>query len=196
MELYVNGAVLDVTLENEKTMGEVFQALEQSLEENGATIIDVSVDGKNIPAEELESLFAAPVESVARLDVETANVSDIRGMLKNAAVRYRSLIKPLEDIPVAFQLSNDSAAIQTITEFADAMGYFYQLMPLVELFASHFEDLKVADETLPAFAAAMRPVLGDFLDAFDRKDTVLTGDIAEYEISPRLKTLVETLETL
>jgi hypothetical protein len=196
MEIYVNGIALEVILENEKTMGEVFLALEQDFEEHGATITEVSADGKTIPAEELDTLFAAPVESVHRLDIQTATAADIREMLKHTAIRCESLIKPLEDIPVAFQMSNDAAAMQTINQFADAMSSFYRLIPLVELFSSHFDDILIESDPLPVFAAGLSPVLEDFLDAFGRKDTVLTGDIAEYEISPRIRTLVETLKQL
>ena len=46
------------------------------------------------------------------------------------------------------------------------------------------------------FFADFQPILKDFEDALKNNDTVTVGDLAEYEICPRLISIAETLEKM
>ena len=48
MDLYINGEKADISLENEKTIGDVFKSFEIICEEHNAAVIAISVDGKEI----------------------------------------------------------------------------------------------------------------------------------------------------
>ncbi len=48
---------------------------------------------------------------------------------------------------------------------------------------------------LEEFPSSLRPLLEELLDALKRHDTVTVGDIAEYELAPRIKELARVIET-
>ena len=45
MDLFVNGAKIDVTLEGERTIGDVLRSFEATCEENDAAVIGIYIDG-------------------------------------------------------------------------------------------------------------------------------------------------------
>ncbi len=191
MTIFLNDRELDATLENEKTLGDVFAALEKDVEDNGATIIEVHADGKNVRSDEFDTLFAASVDSISRLDLYTADSTDIKRMLFSVGQSLAPLGSEMEQIPVLLQTGGDSAAMQTIARFADVISLFYRIMGLVELFEKDFSGTIVGETNIKEFASSFRQPLQEFLGACDRKDTVLMGDIAEYEISPRIRAMTE-----
>jgi len=65
---------------------------------------------------------------------------------------------------------------------------------LVRLVASIFPDN--SNEDLEAFYEELNGVLSELLEAFDAKDSVLIGDLMEYEIAPRLERLRKLLQEL
>ena len=49
---------------------------------------------------------------------------------------------------------------------------------------------------LQAFFEEFSPILKDFEGAMESKDSVTVGDLSEYEISPRLKNVIQALQSL
>ena len=54
MEFYVNEEKIDITLENEKTIGDVLRSFEEEASKNDATTIGIKINGSSIPAEEFD----------------------------------------------------------------------------------------------------------------------------------------------
>ena len=50
-------------------------------------------------------------------------------------------------------------------------------------------DATIDGRTLPAFCRELNAVLGELIEAFQARDSVLIGDLMEYEMAPRLQTL-------
>jgi len=71
MDIYINAVKADLTLENEKTIGEVLKAIEADCEKNNATIIRVSTDGENIPDDKLDEAFEYAITRIKKLEIET-----------------------------------------------------------------------------------------------------------------------------
>ena len=62
----------------------------------------------------------------------------------------------------------------------------------------HADGIETDDgnKTVGDFFQDFMPILSDFEQAVESGDTVLIGDLAEYEISPRLSAIAKTLNTL
>ena len=58
MNFYVNGNKLDITLENEKTVGDVLKGFEEEAEKNDATTVSIELNGNVIDAEKLDEAFS------------------------------------------------------------------------------------------------------------------------------------------
>ena len=100
----------------------------------------------------------------------------------------------LKQIPVKFQAGKDNEANSIITSLADLIDNICHTASLSALFPQKFEKIKIEGKTFVEFFADLSPVLKDFEQAIESKDTVLLGDLAEYEISPRLDSLADALE--
>ena len=69
--------------------------------------------------------------------------------------------------------------------FAESFDNFCKAVTLSSLFSEHFANTKEKAQKISDFLADFAPILSDFENAFKDKDTVLIGDLSEYEIAPR-----------
>ncbi len=101
------------------------------------------------------------------------------GQLASAAVQ-------LVDVPVQLQTGDESTAMQTVIRLTELLTRVLRLVPLVEARTS---DPAVDIEGVRRFAEEITPQLTELKDAFEMQDSVLVGDLLEYEIAPRLEHL-------
>ena len=57
--------------------------------------------------------------------------------------------------------------------------------------SEYFANTKEKAQKISDFLADFAPILSDFENAFKDKDTVLIGDLSEYEIAPRIAQMKE-----
>lgn len=196
MDFFVNGEKLDITLQDEKTVRDVLKAFEISCQENHLATIGVSIDDKNIPAEDFESILTLPIEQTSKIDVSVIAEVAIKDNLKQIGNEFSNLIEPLKNIPVEMQSGKDSVAKQTIIKLSDVMNLFCSLLTWSSLFPETFGALKVDNENISEFLSNFSQILNDFKDALENSDSVLIGDLAEYEICPRLESIAKSLGEL
>ena len=65
---------------------------------------------------------------------------------------------------------------------------------LSALFPETYSKLLIDGKEIGTFFSEFAPVLSDFEKALETKDTVTVGDLAEYEISPRLDKLAAAIK--
>ena len=59
-----------------------------------------------------------------------------------------------------------------------------------------YQKINIDGKKINEFFQEFSQILNDFEQAIASKDTVLMGDLAEYEISPRLLAIAKTIEEL
>ena len=94
------------------------------------------------------------------------------------------------------QKGEDAQAHKTITALADIIDQFCHAATYTALFPETFQSLKVDEKTLGEFFEDFSSVLEDFKNALENKDTITIGDLAEYEICPRITGITEALKKL
>ncbi len=267
MIVTINEKKVDVTLENEKTMGEFLGAMETWLEKSGYSLSGIRVDNRDFEAEELPLLFDREISTVDRLDIRASNWSELlRQALDETAVQLREytaapfqkrptigegwksgpaarlledrdrrlyqrlvsffsgegdktdlligsleeqireidesegelarltdsleeLAQRLEDFPLDTQTGKDSRAHETIERFSSTLEKLLRLIPLLRLRGVDVELFTLGDSQFKAFMEELDLALRELLAAYEAKDTVLVGDLTEYELAPRLRTL-------
>lgn len=190
MKLMLNGQEIGFTLENEKTVGDFLRSLEVECEKNNATIIRITVNGSDIPADKIEGLNEVSVDDAECVEVTTISSSDIIQSMKDIIPQLESLSKDLEDLPVILQSGEAGKAGSIIKSFADIFDILCHLTTLTALFPDVFADKKIDDMSISDFIKSFSPILSDFENAFSSSDTVLTGDLAEYELKPRIESYI------
>ena len=196
MELFINGQKLDITLEGEKTVGEVLRSFEQTAAQNRCATIGITIDGKKIPAEDFDEAAKAPIESAARIDLDVVAEDSVAEAFKNAAAEIKDTVELLKQIPVQLQSGGDSKAKASIARLAETVDGFCRVIALSTLFPERFGAIKIDGKNLSGFFEDFMPVFNDLNAALEGGDTVTIGDLAEYEISPRLTALADAVKKL
>lgn len=188
MKIILNGCGLDYSLENEKTIGEVLGSLEQLCRGQNATIASIKTAGNEIPPEELDKIFALPVETDIVLELFTADGNYVRNCLLSLGENFISISKELEDIALKIQTGKDGEALETAQKFSTALRDLYRCFALFDI-AGISLDFKPGGKTIPEYMQEISPLLESFVAGFEQNDSVEVSDIAEYELSPLAKAL-------
>ena len=95
----------------------------------------------------------------------------------------------LVDLPLDIQTGKETRAAQTIQIFSGITEKILRI--LRQLDNQKYLQENPFRETVNEFANKVK----EFIDAYEKQDTVLTGDLAEYEIAPALKALYDNIKS-
>ncbi len=196
MELFINGQKLDITLEDEKTAGDVLRSFEKTADQNRCATVAIQIDGKKIDAEAFDEAAKAPIDNIKRIDLTVVSEDAVCDAFKEAAADIKDTVELLAQIPAQLQGGGDSKARASIARLADTVDNFCHIIALSTLFPARFGAIKADGKNLSAFFEDFMPVFNDLNGALESGDTVTLGDLAEYEISPRLSALAEAVKNL
>lgn len=196
MEIFLNGQKLDITLEDEKTVGDVLRSFEHTASQNRCATTGIKIDGNQIEAQDFDKAAAQPIESVKRIDLSVVSEDAVADAFKNASAEIKDTVELLTQIPAQLQNGGDSKAHSTIARLADVVDNFCHIIALSTLFPERFATIKIDGKNLSAFFEDFMPVFNDLNDALSNGDTVTLGDLAEYEISPRLTALASAVKNI
>ncbi|OJF77575.1 MAG: hypothetical protein BKP49_00920 [Treponema sp. CETP13] len=196
MDLFINGIKIDAQIENEKTLQEVLSYFEEEGIKNNATIVKIIVNGKEISAEELDSEFGKPLTEIETLEISTICENDIVTAMKNFAIQLSTVCTGLEQIPINLQTNQDAQVNTVISSFANSFDTLCHLISLTALFPERFDAFRIDEMDINQYLKDFSPMLKEFENALKDKDTVLIGDLAEYEIMPRLTKLIASIKEM
>lgn len=194
MEFFVNNNKLDITLENEKTIGDVLRSFEEECAKNNATTIKVIINGKTMRAEDFDSVGSQEINDSTKLELTVISQDDISENFKNIKLRCQEIAPSLQEISVKLQIGKDKEANALIAQLADLLDNFCHTASLSSLFPDKFKELLIDGKSFSDFFADFTQILNDFEQAIASKDTVLIGDLSEYEISPRLLAIADAIK--
>ncbi|MCR5724683.1 MAG: hypothetical protein K6G80_06330 [Treponema sp.] len=196
MELYVNGNPVDIQLENEKTIGDVLRAFEEECAKINATTVSIFVDGKQIRADIFDETAKCPLEENTKIELGIISLQEINASFKENAKICRSVASELEQIPVQLQSGKDKDANLIISSLADLVDDICHTASLSALFPEAYNSFSINGKKIAEFFSDLSAMLTEFEHALQAKDTVLVGDLAEYELSPRLIAFADAAEVL
>lgn len=195
MDFFVNDEKIDVTLENEQTIGDVLKSFEMTCEQNDAAVIGICVDNEKITAESFDAVSLKPLAADTKFEFTMITKQAVFDSFKKLAVLFTELAARMETIPVELQTGRDQQANAAIKNLADSIEEFCHIAALASLFEG-YTNIAVDGKPFNEFFADFSPVLSDFEQALKSNDTVSIGDLAEYEICPRLLAIAKTLESI
>ncbi|MDR0524871.1 MAG: hypothetical protein LBG90_03265 [Spirochaetaceae bacterium] len=113
--------------------------------------------------------------------------------LKQISPAIADIAVRLEDLPLDMQTGKDSRAAETIQLFSQIADKLLRLIRFTKLQGGLPDSLGVEDLPLNDFIDAFTDILKELLAAYETQDPVLVGDLAEYELAPRLLKLYAAL---
>jgi hypothetical protein len=124
----------------------------------------------------------------AQVSLRLQELQDPKAALKTLSGALTVCIEEISEISILLQTGKDRQAMDTIVRFSELS------QTLVRLVTSVFPDNKNKD--IQAFYQEINGVLSELLEAFEARDSVLIGDLMEYEIAPRLERVQTFLQEL
>jgi len=134
------------------------------------------------PAERLHeaSDLAGHLREMARRRLDEA--THPQEALARGAGQLQASLGELKEVSVLLQTGRDRPAMESIIRFVDAAQAVMDLLPFLP-----------PDPERSRLFAELTPVLKELVGAFDSRDSVLIGDLLEYEVAPRLEKLTPLL---
>ncbi len=292
MEININNTLLNVTLEDEKYLGEVILGIKKWLKESNMQIKEILQDGNTLPMEQTASWWNSSINDIKKIDIvaitniekyiedlqvvyqyitmldkaiksnnfhlandllkdqqiigETLDyffvkkgkkntysnrfyelielselkegenfqeniklndfltqvafllqkrineVTDPIAVLKATSIALSDLIPDITDVSILLQTGKDQQAIDSVITFVELSEKLIRLYSILK--ETHSLDInKISFEgvTFNDFYEGFNEILKELADAFDSSDTVLIGDLLEYEIVPKIDTLLK-----
>ena len=195
IEIYMNGENINAEIENEKTVGDILLSFEQTCEENKATVIGIKINGKQIDSESFDEESTKELGQNDKFEFTVVTENNIKESFNNLSNLFEELSNNMEEIPGKLQNNQKKEVSETINKLADSVDQFSHLAALASLFPETFSQKNIEGKNLKEFFTDFSSILLDFENALKNDDTVLIGDLAEYEICPRLKSISDSLKT-
>lgn len=189
IEFYINGQNVEVQIEDEQTVGDVLSSFEKTCEENQAAVIGITVDGKQITAEIFDDEARKELGKNTKFEFTVVTKGSVQESFENLSVLFESLSEKMEQVPLSIQSNQKLEVTESIKKLADHIDEFCHVASLASLFPETFKEININGMNFKDFFADFSTILLDFEQALQNNDTVLIGDLCEYEICPRLKAI-------
>ena len=196
MHLKVNGEDVGITLDGEKTVGDFLKSFESEAAKNQATTTKITLDGKVISTDEIDGILETELKDDTLIELDVVSKATIIESFHGCASSFSEIDSKLPEISVLLQSGKDREASDIINSLAVTMTDFVHVARMSALFPELYDQISIDGNSLQAFFEEFSPILKDFEQAMESKDSVTVGDLSEYEISPRLKNVVQALQTL
>lgn len=117
--------------------------------------------------------------------------------LKATATLMESQIAKLEDVPILLQTGKEKEAMDLVISFTEITEKLNRLYPLVsEKEEGDILSGSVGELPFEEFYTQFNARLGELIEAMEAEDSILIGDLLEYEIAPKMSALSEAINRL
>jgi hypothetical protein len=179
----------DASFEEKKTIRAAFEssAAASFLKErlwDVAKSVDASLAGEGL----------SPTDALKLLEERMRELEEPKQEILNCNVLASEIVSRLEDLPLDLQTGKDKRALETIRLFSHITEKLLRLLSLLKQTGLETEAIAIDSVPLTRFIDDFTIALHELVAAYEAKDTVLTGDLAEYEMAPRLVSLYSALK--
>jgi len=200
--------VLEALLELKNTL-EFYETLSAAEREENSKRWEKSVHAlflkSNTP--ELHNLVIKTMEgsfpvsgTISLVSERIREIEDPSRELAGSKTAIEEVAKRLEELPLDIQTGKDKRAAETISIFSTLAEKLFRLVFLFKHFGAALETIEVPTPdrclNLKDYIDEFNTALKELVSAYENNDTVLVGDLAEYELSPRLLCLANILGSI
>ncbi|MDR2027962.1 MAG: hypothetical protein LBP93_00340 [Treponema sp.] len=144
-----------------------------------------TLKGEGLSPEQLRGIIG---ERIRELSDPLAELHTIDPLIEGIAKR-------LEDLPLDIQTGKDSRAAETVQLFSTITEKLFRLFSLLQFRSLVTESGTIDGLSFHDFIEEFSAALRELLAAYEVKDAVLVGDLAEYELAPRLRSFYAAINT-
>ncbi len=100
---------------------------------------------------------------------------------------FEERARELADLPVLLQTGKEAQAMKAVLFFIEIFNKVIRVIPELRRRGMDTGSIAVGGQGMPEFYQSFNEVLRELTEAFEHKDVVLIGDLAEYEVLPRMR---------
>jgi len=116
--------------------------------------------------------------------------------IENSAAKVELIAGRLEELPLDMQTGKDQKAAETIQLFSGISEKLFRILLIFKSEGLSPEAFTIDGVSAKTFVEEFNTTLKELSSAYENRDTVLVGDIAEYELAPRLLKLFSAMKNI
>jgi len=121
-------------------------------------------------------------------------ITDPGGEMAGSETLVRIVAARMQELPLDMQTGKDARAAETIQHFAHLGEKLFRIFAILKTGGLTVDSFFVDGTPARTFIDEFNAVLDELSAAYENKDTVLVGDLAEYEMAPRLLKFFDALK--
>ena len=153
------------------------------------------LDGGPVSTQDFDAFIAYTNELVIVLHARIREISDPATELKTLAPSLKEMIDRVGDVAVLLQTGRDQEAMTTLLRLLEILQKLVRVIHyLTEKDLIDLGIIEIEGEGISDFASGLNGFLRELSEAMEASDTILIGDLLEYEIAPKLISLLASVE--
>jgi hypothetical protein len=122
-----------------------------------------------------------------------AELRDPAGEMRAAAALFAEKSSELAELPVLLQTGKEPQAMKSVLYFIEIFNKVIRVLPELRRTGIDTSSIRIEGLPLPEFYDSFNEVLRGLIDGLEHRDAVLIGDLAEYEVLPRMKSFFSSM---
>ncbi|MCD6120855.1 MAG: hypothetical protein J7K04_03345 [Spirochaetales bacterium] len=167
--------------------------LNKNTDSLGRIIKETSVDDiMSLNNDEKEEIIRLISEIIANTEEALNEIQYPAEALRSITDKLHASAEEIGEVSVLLQSGNDKQAMDYVVKFSDLTQRFFRILTaLGDSGKIQLNSIKIQGKKSSEFYHDLNNILNQLLDAFHVQDSVLIGDLLEYEIAPRMEILME-----
>jgi len=116
-------------------------------------------------------------------------LQDPAGEMGRTALLVDDICARLAEFSLDIQTGKDARAAETVNVFSGVAEKVFRIYYTLKIEGFPVAEITIDNTPINDYITEFSKALKEMLDAYERRDTVLIGDMAEYEMAPRLRGL-------
>ncbi len=177
----------------EKTCGpdSLLASLRESLEETGATSAGL------VPEDQKKRVIGLIEPVLSLLQERIKEYLHPRREIESVGYLLQNLLPQISEVSLLLQNGEDKKAMNLVIHFTELFSKLLRLLSIIQ--QDHMTEPSQAPKDkspIAAFQAEMNQILEELIEAFHAEDTVLIGDLLEYEVVPKMESLPQLISEI
>ncbi|RKX82430.1 MAG: hypothetical protein DRP57_09910, partial [Spirochaetes bacterium] len=167
--------------------------LNKNTDSLGRIIKETSVDDiMSLNNDEKEEIIRLISQIIANTEEALNEIQYPAEALRSITDKLHASAEEIGEVSVLLQSGKDKQAMDYVVKFSDLTQRFFRILTaLGDSGKIQLNSIKIQGKKSSEFYHDLNNILNQLLDAFHVQDSVLIGDLLEYEIAPRMEILME-----
>jgi hypothetical protein len=122
-----------------------------------------------------------------------SELRDPAAEMRAAAALFSEKSSELAELPVLLQTGKEPQAMKSVLSFIEIFNKVIRILPELRRTGIDTSSIRIEGSPLPEFYDSFNEVLRGLIDGLEHRDAVLIGDLAEYEVLPRMKSFFASM---